>query len=193
METHSLSYGGLTLRAGDSVPRPGSWSDRFPAVAGGFRSGTAETPPGKLGFASIRAPVRQGELSGDWFGLEYHVPLGGLGSLAPEGGPALTLLFAWLPSGTQPTLYTGIRLGATAWRLQGLFEIGFSSISLNMDASCQPPRYFLTMEQFALRLLGITLPPGENRLFLFAGEDGQELGWYAAYQNDSKEGLPDGG
>lgn len=162
-------------------------------MAGGFRSGTAETPPGKLGFASIRAPVRQGELSGDWFGLEYHVPLGGLGSLAPEGGPALTLLFAWLPSGTQPTLYTGIRLGATAWRLQGLFEIGFSPISLNMDASCQPPRYFLTMEQFALRLLGITLPPGENRLFLFAGEDGRELGWYAAYQNDSKEGLPDGG
>lgn len=189
----SMSYGGLTLRAADSVPRPGSWSACFPAVVSGFRSGTEKTPPEKLGFTSIRSPVRQGAVSGDWFGLEYRVPLGGLGSLAPEAGPALTLLFAWLPGEAQPALYTGIKLGSASWKLQGLFEMGFSSVGLELDTSCSPPRYFITMEQFALRLLGISLPPGENRLFLFAGEDGRELGWYAAYQNKPKEGLADGG
>lgn len=184
------SWTGITLRPGDSTPRPGSLALCFPVELAGFRSGTTGSMPADQGFFSIRAPLQQGTLSGQWFGLEYRLNLGSLGGLGDDSSLVIRLLFGWAPG---PVYYVGVNLGAVQWELLGVFSCGFSSVGLDVDLSSAPPRYSMTLEQFALRLLGARFPPGSNALCLFAGEDGRRLGWYAVYQEEKEKEVQDHG
>lgn len=184
--TITPSWNEITLRPADSTPRPGSLSLRFPVNLAGFRFGTAGNMPADQGFFSIRAPLQQGALTGQWFGLEYRLDLGNLGTLGADSGLAIRLLFAWAPG---PIYYAGANLGAVQWELLGVFSCGFASVGLDVDLSANPPSYSMTLEQFALRLLGAKIPPGSNTLCLFAGEDGRRLGWYAVYQEEKEGGT----
>lgn len=64
--------------------------------------------------------------------------------------------------------------------IMGILNLGFNSIELIARDNDNGKRdYILQLHHFALKLLGISLPPGSNDIFIFS--DGESLGWYAGY------------
>lgn len=157
-----------------------------------------EKTPDDLGYRSITCPVDQGELQKHWAGVVWNIELGKLGALAKDP-VSIRLLTAWSAdeTGEKPALYIGVKLpgalGGEGLDFQGLIKLGFHTISLEAgewtntektaaeEAKRTLParRYTLVLNNFALRLLGISLPPGSNKIFLVS--DGEGIGWYAGY------------
>ena len=157
-----------------------------------------EKTPDDMGYRSITCPVDQGELQKHWAGVVWNIELGKLGALAKDP-VAIRLLTAWSAdeTGEKPALYIGVKLpevlGGEGLDFQGLIKLGFHSISLEAgewtntekttaeeaERTLPARRYTLVLNNFALRLLGISLPPGSNKIFLVS--DGKGIGWYAGY------------
>ncbi|HTA33040.1 MAG TPA: hypothetical protein VK721_06405 [Solirubrobacteraceae bacterium] len=212
--TFTLSAEALSLDLAASRPRAKSLLACFPVKLAGFLAtpdqrqaqqsvleldldpATATTPrqrPESLGYVTIGTPLAQSQLADPWYGLVYELDLGTLGALSGSSRLTLKLLAGWSAGGTreQPAVYAGVRLPGVSdalgvsLPLQGALTLGFRSIQMLVsDTDPAHREYILRMRDFALRMLGIALPPGNNDLYLFA-KPGQttstKLGWYAAY------------
>lgn len=180
---------------GPSAPMPGVFL------------GAAKTPPlpptvpSDLGYTSISVPLQQQKLTQPWFGLDYVVDLGTLGAQAGSSAIAIHLLMAWSPTatGAPPVVYAGALLPgaggklAASLPLQGVLTLGFNSIELLVSEdptktdpiTAEPERtYTLRLRDFGLKLLGLSLPPGQNDVIIFANPDQAsptKAGWYVAY------------
>ena len=108
----------------------------------------------------------------------------------------LELLYAWGVSGEDGKLpvYVGVRIPGISdygitFDLQGFVKLSFQSIQLLVyeDEAGGKRDYQLCFRNFSLQALGLTFPPGKNHMYLF-GKDGAKLGWYAAYQEEEKDG-----
>lgn len=175
-------YAELLLRSEDSIPREQSFAARFPAVPRRLVFSISGDLPQELGYLSIETPLQQSKAETPWFGIEYEINPGSLGGLSDGGGFCLKLLAAW--NAQDGGCYFGIMLpGTNVLMLQGIFQLGFSAISLERSGS-DGLGYMLVLNQFAIKVLGFTFPPGENRLCLIADKDTRKLGWYAAYKGD---------
>lgn len=193
----------LTLDLANSVARPDSLVSRFPVRL--QRLITAPAPatvnapsatPATLGYVNISAPIDQGKLDTPWYGLVYRIDLGSLGALANSAPLAMDILAAWSPADSDavPPIYLGIKLPgadsrlAAALPLQGLLTLGFKSVEfLVHDPGDAVNNYTLCLRNFAVRLLGLSFPPGRNNIYLFGNPDQtgeQAIGWYAAYAAD---------
>ncbi|HWX43805.1 MAG TPA: hypothetical protein VNY52_00615 [Solirubrobacteraceae bacterium] len=197
----------LSLDFPASHARPKSLLAGFPLRLAGFlattdpRQANPAAPeatatrqrPESLGYVSVGSPLQQSQLVDPWFGIEYLIDLGTLGALAGSSPLTLRLLVAWSAGGTReaPALYLGVRLPGVkdalgiALPLQGAITLGFHSIQfLVNDTGPARREHILRFRNFALRLLGIALPPGNNDIYLFANPNqaaSTKLGWYAAY------------
>ncbi len=207
-----LNDGALSFDLANSVARPNSLARRFPVRLANLittpdprlaqpsdtdPSGTPSTPE-SMGFVSVTAPIDQGALTQPWYGLNYTIDLGTLGALAGSASIALSVVSAWSPgpAGSVPAVYVGVKLPGTreafgvSLPLQGILKLGFRSIEFLVDnVDGQPRTYTLRLRDFALRLLGLSFPPGHNDIVLFGNPDqssGDKVGWYAAYSQDSK-------
>ncbi|HEU0131217.1 MAG TPA: hypothetical protein VFQ85_09540 [Mycobacteriales bacterium] len=215
--TFALREGTLSFDLANSVAREHSLVTGFPLRLSGLVS-TADpalTPdaapqtPEDLGYVSVTAPIQQSRLDQPWYGLDYVIDLGTLGAMAGNAAIALHLLVGWSPgaSGTDPAVYVGVRLpGAkdalgVSLPLQGVVKLGFKSIELQMTepaGGTQPaggtaPSYTLRMRNFALRLLGLSFPPGYNDVILFGDPNrsgSSKVGWYLAYASDVDPARP---
>jgi hypothetical protein len=153
--------------------------------------------PADLGYVSVTAPLEQSVLTQPWYGLDCVVELGSLGALAGSKALALQVLIAWSPgaAGGDPVVYLGVRLpGAKGvlgvnLPLQGVVTMGFRAVEFLVAEEHQQPRsYTLRLRDFALRLLGLTFPPGNNDVVLFGNPDqsgDSKVGWYLAYASAS--------
>lgn len=152
----------------------------------------SERPPEAFGYVSIGSPLRQARLRDPWYGLVYELDLGTLGALAGASSLTLSLLVAWSAGGTmeEPVVYLGVQLPGVHdvlgvdLPLQGVLSLGFRAVELVAVEGSHGREYLLRFRNFALRVLGIALPPGHNDLTLFANPEqasGTKLGWYAAY------------
>ncbi|MDC3378848.1 hemagglutinin protein [Planctomycetota bacterium] len=164
--------------------------------------------PGRLpedaGFVSISAPIQQGRLSQPWYGLVYELDLGTLGALAGSVGITVRLLAAWSAGGSEhvEAVYFGAALPGIEdavgvdLPLQGILDVGFRTLQF----STYPDEdggvgYLLRLRDFGLRVLGLSFPPGNNDITLFANPDqtsSTKLGWYAAYDSGSSEAQTPG-
>ncbi|QDX26144.1 hemagglutinin protein [Sphingomonas suaedae] len=211
-----LNDGALSFDLSNSVARPDSLARRFPVRLTNLITtpdprlaqpidtdpGGAALMPQDMGFISVTAPIDQGLLSAPWYGLNYTIDLGTLGALAGSASIALSVLAAWSPGpgGQEPNVYVGVKLPGTREAfgvnlpLQGILKLGFRSIEFLVDNTDGEPRtYTLRLRDFALRLLGLSFPPGHNDIVLFGNPDQgstDKVGWYAAYsQEKSKSGA----
>lgn len=99
-------------------------------------SGNDDTTPQSMGYGSITCPVKQGKLSGNWYGLVWKVHLGDFGS-GHKGVPLdIRLLTAWSPGGESggPMLFIGMQLpmglNTEGLDIMGILNLGFNSIEL---------------------------------------------------------------
>ena len=185
-----------------SKPRPDSLAAAFPVHLTGL-SATPETlTPADLGYVAVSAPIEQSVLSMPWYGLVYELDLGDLGALAESAGISLRIMAGWSPStGTNPAVYVGVRLPGLSdalgidLPLQGVLNLGFRAIQFTADEGDDGHRsYALRFRDFALRILGLSFPPGHNDLYLVGNPAGPassaQLGWYAAYSKDESDKPP---
>jgi hypothetical protein len=207
-----LNDGALSFDLANSVARPNALVRRFPVRLAnliatpdpklasppqGAGSAAAATPE-SMGFVSVSAPIDQGLLTQPWYGLNYTIDLGTLGALAGSASIALSVLAAWSPgpAGSVPSVYVGVKLPGTreafgvSLPLQGILKLGFRSIEFLVDNEVGKPRtYTLRLRDFALRLLGLSFPPGHNDIVLFGNPDqsaADKVGWYAAYSKEDE-------
>ena len=186
-----------------SQARPSSFFQRFPLQIAGLVQGDATALPRDLGYLPVATPLTQPGFTGAWFGLVFAVDLGTLGALSSAPALAASVICAWCPTGTQHAANIGLKLpGVQSARallpVEGVLDLGFSSIDLTADgatASPPDPAYVLRFLNFYLRFLGWKFPPGQNTIALFGNPDTASmslaadrgaLGWYAAYQKKAE-------
>lgn len=176
----TMSYDRLRLDEEQAVWREGSFPDRFAVSLEQFT--LLEEQPEALGWQSINTPVIQGLLQERCQGFRWKISLGDMGALA--GGSILSMEFLtafWCTDKKEPAYYIGVRLPdimAGDAMLQGMLQIGFGSISLEI----QDGAYLFRLHNYSVRLLGMSVPPGNSDLFLFS--DGNSVGWYGAYTEE---------
>lgn len=198
--------GGIRVSARD-IPRQGSFADCFPArLKGIYCYGNGAATPASLGFTGIQAPVGQGELGESWYGLVWETDLGAAG-LDALRGISLRILFAWgrAPQEENASLaalsdrlsqYVGMQLVTAGGKLYAMEFTVFDACKLsfkNIELTYSRPLggravYSIQFRNFALKLLGLSLPGGYNTLGIYANpekEGKEQLGWYCAYGKGS--------
>lgn len=205
-----LLDGNLSFDTANSKARADALVSKFPVRLAGLIAasdpvlspGAPPQLPADLGYTSVTAPLDQAKLSQPWYGLDYAIELGTLGALSGNKPIVIGLLVAWSPgvTGTEPSVYVGVKLpGAkdvigVSLPLQGVVKLGFKGIEMQVDNDVPEGRtYTLVMRDFALRLLGLAFPPGDNDVILFGvpNQTGDpKIGWYMAYASDSGKKSP---
>jgi hypothetical protein len=173
-----------------SVARPDSLFAHFPLRLTGLLQAPAETTPRDNGFIPVGSPLPGGELQDPWFALTFDLPLGNTGSLAGALDITVQLVAGWSDGGdgalTPPT-FVGLRLPGgqnTALMLQGVVGLTYRALEFTVSRSPHGIDYILRVRGIAVRLLTLTLPPGQTDLYIFGDPSGSRsgvLGWYAAY------------
>lgn len=198
--------------AGNSKARKASLAENFPLqllqlVASPNIAAEGELPKGQtpadLGFTSIASPLDQTPMVSPWYGLAFNLDLGTLGALSGAVGIKVTLLAAWmqgLPQGQNAPVFLGLKLTDSkaiggSLPLQGVLKLGFRSFQFETYQAPDPSNpgetvlaYLLRMRRFALSVLVWSFPPGNADLLLFGAPNNPKtsLGWYAAYNKDTK-------
>jgi len=203
--TFRLDLDEISFDPASSKARPTSFFQRFPLQVAGLVRGTAKQTPGDLGYLPLDTPISQPGFTGDWFGLVFAVDLGTLGALSSAPALSAAIVAAWCPTGAQHLVNIGLKLpGVESARsllpVEGVLDLGFSSIDLQADGATgipPDPAYVLRFRDFHLRFLGWKFPPGQNTIALFGNPEAASqslaadrgaLGWYAAYaKKESKE------
>jgi hypothetical protein len=180
----------------NSKARPDSLAASFPVHLTGLSATPGTLTPADLGYVAVSAPIEQGALTTPWYGLVYELDLGDLGALAESAGISLRILAGWSAgTGRAPAIYVGVRLPGLSdalgidLPLQGVLNLGFRAIQFTADDGDDGRRsYALRFRDFALRILGLSFPPGHNDVYLVGSPAGPassaQLGWYAAYSKD---------
>jgi hypothetical protein len=200
-QTFAFDAGTLSFDPSSSVARPDSIYSGLPLKLTGLVQSPDGVSPGDLGYMSVAAPVDQAALAPPWYGLAFQLQLGTLGSLAGNAGLSATLSACWAPSQTRAQVYLGLKLpGSSSARpeipLAGVLSLSFGTIELVVDTSGPALAYMLLLRGIALKLLGISFPPGQTDLYVFGDPTSPRsgnFGWYAAYAADDEDGGGEGG
>ncbi|MBF0335827.1 MAG: hypothetical protein HQL40_19660 [Alphaproteobacteria bacterium] len=198
---------GIGFDLAASKPRPDGLAAGFPvtpvglvvsqnlALPGAAPSGLS---PEDMGFPSISAPLTQTPMEPPWYGLVMSLDLGGLGALMGGAGLTAELLAAWRlgADSLDPPVYLGLKLPSTptiggSFPLQGVLKLGFRGMVFGTYQRNGAPAYLLHLSRFSLTALGLTVPPGNLDVTLFAGADGRStgpLGWLASYVEPASGG-----
>lgn len=133
-----------------------------------------------------------------WFGLQFKLRAGTLGGISGNKPLELDFMLAWggAPEKNEsedPDLYSlfiGIKLPGADRRLtlQSVIQLEYSEIVLKYHSPENTVLggkrgFVLMLNQMAVKLLGLRLPPSGNvSMYLFGGAEEQApIGWYAAY------------
>jgi len=184
----------LTIDVAASKARPQSLYNHFPLKFKNFIQGKSGTTPVGLGYLGVSTPASESGLMYPWFGLQYELNLGTLGSLAGSAGFTATLLFAWSPAAGY-SMFTGIKIPGTSpqslsFSVEGLLGLSIDNIRFLSERTPQGnSSYTLVFNNLALRFFGLKIPQSAYvDMVLFGNPDpskkASSLGWYAAW-NDS--------
>lgn len=181
----------LAVDPAASRARPQSLYSHFPVKFKSFIQGKSGTTPVGLGYLGVATPASESGLMYPWFGLQYELNLGTLGSLAGSAGFTATLLFAWSPAAGY-CMFTGIKIPGVSpqslsFSVEGLLGLSIDNIRFLSDRTPEGnSSYTLVFNNMALRFLGVKIPRSAYLdLVLFGNPDpskkASSLGWYAAY------------
>ena len=178
--TFSMEYGLLSFDRENAVLREGSFQQRFAVYLDSLLVETTGESPEQKGFESINAPISQCVPAKKYQGFLWNISAGSLGGLSDVDGIVLQLLTVfWSGEDGSTQYYVGIKLPGVlsggGLKLQGIFKLGFASVSLEKKNS----DYVLDLHNFHIDVLGASFPKGSD-IFLFS--DGKNVGWYAAYK-----------
>ena len=171
----------LRFREDRSNVREGSVAEVFGVFTKQYIVNSGVKSPDELGFSSITAPVRQGEISTGWNGMVSRFPIGNSGSLGADSPLHFDFICAWKDGG----YYFGVRMGdffSKQFMLQGLLGVGFQSISLLSSEKGAP---MFKLNSLTLKILGLSVPPKSADLFLFG--DSGKVGWFFGYSNQGND------
>lgn len=183
----SMEYGLLYFDSGKAAIREGSFPSVFAASFDSLLIETGGENPEKKGYAPISAPISQGIPASSYQGFVWNIPVGSLGDMSGQSGLILQMLTAfWMGEEGKTEYYVGIKLpGALSGdniRLQGIFKLGFGSLSLEKkEDEDSKITYLIRLHNFHLEVLGASFPKGGSDIYLFS--NGKDVGWYAAYQS----------
>lgn len=177
----SMEYGQLSFDRAASVLREVSFPKCFAVYLESMLVEQAGETLEQKGYIPISAPVRQGVPGTVYQGFVWSIAVGSMGELSGQGGIVFKLVTAfWRGEDGKAEYYVGIRLPETLsgdrLKLQGIFKLGFGSISLEQ----KDKDYLLKLHNFHVEILGASFPRGSSDIFLFS--DGEHVGWYAAYE-----------
>ena len=178
--TFSMEYGLLSFDRENAVLREDSFPRKFAVYLDSLLIENAGEAPEQKGFESINAPMTQGVPARSYQGFVWNISAGSLGGLSDVDSVMLQLLTAfWAGDDGHAQYYVGIKLpdvlSGSGLKLQGIFKLGFASISLEKKND----DYILDLHNFHIEVLGASFPKGSD-IFLFS--DGKNVGWYAAYK-----------
>ena len=197
------------------TPRTGSLVASLPLTLSGFRYSEQGLTKSDLGAAPVGSPqlLNEGDEAATYadypaaapkYALEFVLPMGTLGSLSSVGVSFdARLVLAWGESETVPendaaALFVqlpAVTPGIKGMSLQGVIGVNLGDASLAKLKTKTPEggeldAYTILFNGIALKLIGITLPPGVMLDFiLFAPPTAKDpslgnLGWYLAYNNE---------
>ncbi len=177
---YSMEYGLLNYDRAAAVYRKGSFPDAFAVSFDSLLIEKFGETPQQKGYLPISAPIAQGVPEEQYQGILWNMQVGSLGELSGSGGLSMQFLCAfWMDEEGTVQYYTGLKLppalSGEGIRLQGIFRLGFGSISLEI----QDGKYFIKLHNFYMEILGASFPKGNSDIFLFS--DGEHIGWYAVY------------
>jgi hypothetical protein len=180
-----MDYDLLSLDRAASVLREKSFPKRFAVHLDEILVERAGESPEQKGYTSINAPIKQAVPQEKYQGFLWSISLGSLGKLSGTEGITLQLITAfWADAEGGTSYYVGCRipalLSATQLKLQGIFNMGFQSVSLERSGD----DYLFKLHNFHVELLGASFPQDKNDVYVFS--DGEHVGWYGAYQEDEK-------
>ena len=191
--TFALDVTHTTFDSGASVARSQSLAAHFPVTPRGLVAGTGTTMPGSLGYATVVTDLATTDYTPPWFGLVSDLNLGTVGSLAAGVGLVVTLGAFWAPGVRGLPVSIGLRLPGTTSAsdeitIEGVLKIGMYAIVLAYAQGA----FLLAFDGVALKLFGLSLPPGGSFDILIFGDPdpaagGSSLGWYGAYKKDAPQ------
>lgn len=178
----NMEYSHLGYIREEASLRENSFPEKFAVSFDSLIVETSGRTPQEKGFLPITAPLSQGVPPECYQGLLWRIQLGSLGALADQDMISIQLLTAFWEEDGMPQYYVGVNLpGALSGegvKLQGIFQLGFGSITLEK----QENQYVFRLHNFQIKVLGASFPKGSSDIFLFS--DGKNVGWYAAYQRE---------
>lgn len=186
----------MSVSAMGSVARGASLADQFPLQVAGFVSSAGQSPR-SLGYLGVEMPSEFAGLSSDWYAVQFDLNLGSLGALSSQKSFTASLLAAWSPSGASITGNSRYPAAAEIklpfsdssqqqFTIEDVLKLSLKAVELYP----QDDAYLFKFRDIALKLLGISLPPGGNTdLYLFGnpGTKASSLAWYAAYVKKEKK------
>jgi len=189
--TFALDVTHTTFDSGASVSRSHSLAAHFPVTPHSLVAGTGTTSPGDLGYATVVTDLVTTGVTAPWFGLVYDLNLGTVGSLAAGAGLVVSLGVFWAPNGTGLPVSIGLRLpGTTSAKdeltIEGVLKVSMFAIILSYAQGA----FLLALDGIALKLFGLSLPPGGSFDILVFGDPdpaagASSLGWYGAFKKDA--------
>lgn len=198
-KTFAFDASSITFDLATSSARPDSLYAKFPlALSGLVQAATANTTPSSLNYLSVDAPLGQSSLTVPWYGLVFTLNLGSAGALAAKAGFTATMLAAWGPNPDSPSVSIGLKLpgsggSQTTFSLESVLKLKIRRVAFVVANGT----YVLNLNNIALSVLGLTLPPGGQTNFLLfgdpSGKDNTTLGWYAGYAKNPKQSNGGGG
>jgi hypothetical protein len=201
----TLEPGEIRFETATSTARPASLARQFALEVAGLVSGSADSPPGRLGYAQVVTDTRlDGVDGGRWWGIAYRLPLGTPGNLAGRTGLTAQLLTAWSAASNPAGGSGSVAGGAAAYRaavglqlpgsgglisLQNVVKLSCGQIWLRTDPG--NGAFLLLLSELTVKLFGLlSVPPGATLCYLYgdlsaSGGSPSGLGWYAMYRKDA--------
>jgi hypothetical protein len=180
---YSMEYGLLNWDRETAVLRADSFPAKFAVHLDGLLVEKNGETPEQKGYTSMNVPVRQSVPEEQYQGFRWSISLGNLGALSGTEGITLELITAfWCNEDGGTSYYAGYRipalLSAETLKLQGIFQLGFKSVSLEQ----KDEDYLIRLHNFHVELFGASFPQNNSDIFIFS--DGEHIGWYGAYQEE---------
>ncbi|MET1254987.1 hypothetical protein [Aliikangiella maris] len=179
----------ISFDLGSSYSRSSSLYRHFPLQLNGLISGTKDNSPDAQGYLNLSLPSleQQQAVNGNWYALTFKLNMGTLGSLASSAGFNTTFMIAWNVGGNGVSAglkLPGVNPQAPALSLQGVLKLDIGSLSLSVADDNKS--YLMKLNNIALKVLGLSFPPGGNIGFFLFGNPAttappESLGWYGAY------------
>ncbi|HEX8598343.1 MAG TPA: hypothetical protein VF952_07460 [Chloroflexia bacterium] len=176
----------MSFDIGNSLARTQSLYNHFPLKLTGLISAASTQMPSDLGFMQIDTPLASGGLGYPWYGLTFELNLGSVGALAGKVGLVASIVAAWSPSANNYNALVGLKLpgssgSAKEISIEGVIKLTFKDLEFLVSGDT----YILKLDNIALKVLSLSLPPnGQTDILLFGDPkqlDNTTLGWYAAY------------
>lgn len=170
------------------------------APSASAKNSSSKVSPSTLGYQKVEAPMNYNAIGTTWYGLQFNLNLGTMGSLAAKAGFDATVLLSWSPGIKKKAAQIWVKTpfsggGGKQFSIQGVLKLVTQSIRLEKQPD--KPEYAMLFTNIKVSLLGLKLPrSGNTLLYLFGNPEDTStgiasstgnLGWFGAYKRTKED------